>query len=356
MKEKLVTVFGTRPEIIRLSRILPKLDDTFEHISINTYQNFLPNLNDIFLDQLKIRQPDYNLKISHKNYGQEIGDIIRQTHEILLKEKPDKLLILGDTYSCLSVMPASNLGIKIYHMEAGMRSGDFKIPEEKNRKIVDHLSTINLPYTEYSRQNLIREGLDPKKIFVTGNPIIEVLNHYNSEIEKSTILKKFEKDYVLVTMHRHENVTNPITLTNVMKAVDNISRKYEVIFFAHPRLLEALEKHKIRALPNVRLRKTVGFFDFVKLQKNAKCVLSDSGTVPEECAYLKVPCITLRNVTERQEFVDLGTNTVVGTKSHSKIFDAVQRAISSNYEWKWNETLGDGKTSERVIRILEGVL
>ena len=178
MKEKLVTVFGTRPEIIRLSALIPKLDEQFDHKIINTYQNHMTNLNDLFLDELKIRKPDYNLDIRHENYGVEISDIIQQVWDILNDVKPSKLLVLGDTYSCLSVMPASNLGIKIYHMEAGMRSGDWRIPEEKNRKIVDNLSTINMAYTENSRRNLLREGMNPLKTFVTGNPIIEVLEKY----------------------------------------------------------------------------------------------------------------------------------------------------------------------------------
>jgi len=360
MTEKLMTIFGTRPEIIRLSRLIPKLDRNFDHKIINTFQNHLPQLNDIFTSELKIRKPDYNLDISHKDYGHEIVDIISQTYEILKKEKPDKLLVLGDTYSCLSVLPASNLGIKIYHMEAGMRSGDWRMPEEKNRKIVDNLANINLAYTENSRKNLIAEGFDPKKTFVTGNPIIEVLNDYATEINNSTILKRLElteKKYFLVTIHRVENISDAKTMKSLVTALEKIYKIYKnkMIVLAHPRFVEGLSKFNIKINPKIRLRKNCGFFDFVKLQKWARCVLTDSGTVPEECAYLKVPCITLRSSTERQELVDLGTNIIAGTNWKS-ILDAVEISMYKQPDWDWEKSLGDGRTSERVLRIIKGVL
>jgi len=360
MKEKLITVFGTRPEIIRFSVLIPKLDRNFDHKIINTYQNHLPQLNDIFINEMGIRKPDYNLTIHHENYGVEISDIIEQTYDILKKEKPDKLLVLGDTYSCLTVLPASNLGIKIYHMEAGMRSGDWRMPEEKNRKIVDNLANINLPYTENSRKNLIREGFDPKKLFVTGNPIIEVLEKYDKQITESEILKKLKltaKSYFLVTLHRVENVTDITSMRSIVKALEHIHKKYkqQVVVFAHPRFLESLEKFNIHIKPEIRLRANIGFFDFVQLQKNARCVLTDSGTVPEECAYLKIPCVSIRTSTERQEFVDLGTNIIAGTKWES-IIDAVEMSMFKLPDWDWEKSLGDGRTSERVLRIIKGVL
>jgi UDP-N-acetylglucosamine 2-epimerase (non-hydrolysing) len=360
MREKLITIFGTRPEIIRLSTLIPKLDRNFSHKIINTYQNHLPQLNDIFVKELGIRKPDYDLTIQHNNYGVEVSDIIEQTYDILKKEMPDKLLVLGDTYSCLSVLPASNLGIKIYHMEAGMRSGDWRMPEEKNRKIVDNLSNINLAYTENSRKNLISEGFDPKKIFVTGNPIIEVLEKYSKQIIKSMILHKLElseKSYFLVTLHRVENLDSITSMKSIVKALEEIHKKYkqELVVFAHPRFAESLEKFNIHIDPKIRLRTNVGFFDFVKLQKNATCVLTDSGTVPEECAYLKIPCVTIRSSTERQEFVDLGTNIIAGT-NYQSILDAVEMSLYQFPDWDWEKSLGDGRTSERVLRIIKGVL
>lgn len=364
LKEKLITIFGTRPEIIRLSRIIPRLDEHFDHKMINTYQNHLTNLNDIFVNELGIRRPDYNLKINHDNYGKEISDIISQVWTILNKERPDKILVLGDTYSCLSVMPASNLGIKIYHMEAGMRSGDWRMPEEKNRRIVDHLATINLPYTENSRQNLLREGIDPLKIFVSGNPIIEVLDWYENEINNSKILEKLnvkENKYYMATIHRIENVSNSKALKSIIRALEKIymshpkDSRYDVLVFAHPRLLESMEKFNLRINPKIRLRKNIGFFDFVKLQKHAKCVLTDSGTVPEECSYFKRPCVTIRNSTERPEFVDLGTNIISGTNKAQDIVDAVKIATES-MSWNWEKSLGDGRTSERVLKVLKGAL
>jgi|APSaa5957512535_1039671.scaffolds.fasta_scaffold16362_3 UDP-N-acetylglucosamine 2-epimerase (non-hydrolysing) len=362
MKEKLVTVFGTRPEIIRLSALIPKLDEQFDHKIINTYQNHMTNLNDLFLDELKIRKPDYNLDIRHENYGVEISDIIQQVWDILNDVKPSKLLVLGDTYSCLSVMPASNLGIKIYHMEAGMRSGDWRIPEEKNRKIVDNLSTINMAYTENSRRNLLREGMNPLKTFVTGNPIIEVLEKYRSEIAKSQIIDKLDLDpkgYYLTTIHRAENVTDEKALKDIVKALEILNLQMEnqnaMVVFTHPRFLESMEKFNIQIDPSIRLRRNIGFFDFVKLQMDAKCVLTDSGTVPEECAYMKTPCVTVRSSTERPELVDLGTNIIAGTNCID-IVSAVEQATKNTPDWDWEKSLGDGRTSEKVLRILKGVL
>jgi len=361
MKEKLVTVFGTRPEIIRLSALLPKLDQFFDHKIINTYQNYLPQLNDIFIDELKIRKPDYDLKIEHIDYGKKIGNIIEQTHKILKEFEPDKLLVLGDTYSSMTVLPASNMNIKIYHMEAGMRSGNWNIPEEKNRKIIDHLSNINMPYPENSRKNLIKEGINPLKIFVTGNPIIEVLEKYMGEIDNSQILNELnliKGKYFVVTIHRYENVSDYETMKNLIKTLIRITNDYpndKLVVFTHPRFLESMESFNFRLPPQIRLRKNTGFFDFVQLQKNAKCVLTDSGTVPEECTYLKVPCIILRNNTERPEFVDLGSNIIAGTKIEN-IMNSLDMALTKKPDWDWEKSLGDGRTSEKVIRILRNVI
>lgn len=366
MKEKLVTIFGTRPEIIRLSSLIPKLDKYFDHTIINTYQNSHPNLNKNICEELNITS-DQNLEIDTTNLGQEIGDIIFNTWQALDDIKPDKLLILGDTYSGLSVIPASRLNIQTFHMEAGMRSYDKRMPEESNRKIIDHLSDINLPYTENSKQNLLRENIPPNKIFVTGNPIFEVLENNMDLIDESYILEKwgrnkvdedggshpskiYSKEYYLVTIHRHENVTNPVALKNILKALDKLSKKYKVIVLTHPRFKQVIGEigEKLQANPEIMLTDNVGFFDFVKLQKNAKCVLTDSGTVPEECAYLQVPCVSVRDSFERNELIDSGMTVVSGTETES-ILRAVE--ISENIKWRYKfET----NVSDKVLKILGG--
>lgn len=357
MTEKLVTIFGTRPEIIRLSQLIPKLDENFNHKMINTYQNLDMILNDVFLDELKIRKPDYNLNISHENYGDEVSDIIRQTYKILKEERPDKVLILGDTYSGLSVLASSNLGIKTYHMEAGMRSNDPRMPEERNRRIIDHISSINLPYTYGSKQNLIREGLDPKKIFVIGNPIIDVINSpTNIQLIRSKTYSKYSMSdqYYLITMHRHENVTNEKSVKTIISVAEELALKNNVVFFAHPRLLESIEHFKLKIDPSVKIRKSVGMHDFMNLELHAKCVLSDSGTVPEECTYFQVPSVTLRESTERPELTELGSTIISGTTDVRRILDAVKIMESSKRNWVWDNDWGDGRTSDRVLRILMG--
>ncbi len=352
--EKLVTVFGTRPEIIRLSVLIPKLDKYFNHKIINTYQNLHSNLNDIFLDQLKIRKVDYNLTISHKNYGEEIGDIINKTYEILLKENPSKLLILGDTYSSLCILPATKLGIKIYHMEAGNRSGDWRMPEEKNRRIIDHLSDINLPYNENSRNNLLKENINPRKIFVTGNPIFEVLERFKNQISMSQIIPQLKLElrrYYLVTVHRNENLVNDKALTCIFQALSELARYDKVVVLAHPRLLEKINGNKFAHHDNIIIKESLGLFDFVRLQQSAKCVLTDSGTVPEECAYFKVPCVTLRDSSERPELIDMGASIISGTTNSPNILRAVKLAQTVNWDNNFETNVSD-----KVLRILGGVL
>ncbi len=345
MSEKLITVFGTRPEIIRLSCIIPKLDKYFDHKIINTYQNFTHNLNDIFLKQLRIK-PDYNLDIPHDSYGTKVGSIISKTFEILQKERPDKVLILGDTYSGLSILPATNLGIKIYHMEAGNRSGDWRMPEEKNRRIIDHLSDINMPYTEHSRRNLLMEGINPRKIFVTGNPIFEVLERCSESSSVYDMGLKPEK-YYLVTIHRDENVTDKQTIHNIFMALNELSKTSQVVLLAHPRLVEKMEHTNLS--PDIIVKESLGFFEFVGLQRHAKCVLTDSGTVPEECSYFGVPCVIVRDSTERPELVESGV-IVSGTNSNA-ILDSV-RMVENDRSKKSNAT----NVSDVVLRILRGIL
>ncbi len=355
---KVMSIFGTRPEIIRLSRIFALLDTNFEHVMVNTSQNYTKELNSVFFDDLKIRKPDYDLKVNTEAYGVEVADVIVKTEKLLKKENPDILLILGDTNSGLSAIPAAHQGIKIAHLEAGMRSYDFRMPEEKNRVMIDHLSTVLLPYTPYSRENLIRENIHPSKIFVIGNPIIEVIEHYMPKIEKSKILQKLKlkkNDYFLVTAHRSENVDDAKSLKNIFSGLEKIHQKFgkKIIFPIHPRTTSKMKK--IQIPKGIELIEPLGFFDFTYLEKNAFCLLTDSGTVPEEALYFKKPCVTIRETTERPEIIEAGSNILSGLIPEN-ILRSTESITSGKPDWQWKEALGDGKTSRKVINILHGNL
>jgi UDP-N-acetylglucosamine 2-epimerase (non-hydrolysing) len=353
---KVISIFGTRPEIIRLSRIFQLLDKNFNHVMVNTSQNYTYELNSKFFEDLKIRKPDYDLKVKASAFGKEIAEIIEKTDFVLRKESPDILLILGDTHTGLSAIPAAHRGIKIAHLEAGMRAYDFRIPEEKNRVIIDHLSSILLPYTNYSRENLIRENIHPSKIYVVGNPIIEVINYYLPKIEKSNILKKLrlkKNNFFLVTAHRSENVDDPRTLRNIFAALEKIHEKYRkrIIYPIHPR---TISKTSLKAVPRgIELINPLGFSDFTKLEKNAFCLITDSGTVPEETLYFKKPCVTIREFTERPETIEAGSNILAGLDPID-ILESVNTITSIKPDWEWDKMLGDGRTSRKVINILRG--
>lgn len=351
-------MFGTRPEIIRLSRIFALLDKNFDHVMVNTRQNFTRGLNSVFFDELEIRKPDYDLNVKTEAYGKEIAEIIVKSEELLKKENPDILLILGDTNSGLSAIPAAHQGIKIAHLEAGMRSYDLRMPEEKNRVLIDHLSSVLLPYTDYSRENLIRENIHPSKIYVIGNPIIEVIDYYMPKIEKSSILNKMKlkkNDFFLVTAHRSENVDEPNALQNIFNGLERISKRFKkrVIYPIHPRTISKMKHTKIPK--GIELIEPLGFFDFIKLEKNAFCLVSDSGTVPEETLYFKRPCVTIRESTERPETIEAGSNILAGLDPIN-IEKAVKIMTSHKAEWEWDKMLGDGHTSTKVINILQSKL
>ena len=355
---KIMSIFGTRPEIIRLSRIFALLDKNFEHVMVNTSQNYTRELNSVFFDDLNIRKPDYDLKVNTEAYGIEVADVIVKTEKLLKKENPDILLILGDTNSGLSAIPAAHQGIKIAHLEAGMRSYDLRMPEEKNRVMIDHLSTVLLPYTHYSRENLIRENIHPSKIFVVGNPIIEVIDHYMPKIEKSKIFQKLKikkDEYFLVTAHRSENVDNLKSLKNIFSGLEKIHKKFgkKIIYPIHPRTTSKMKNIEIPK--GVQLIDPLGFFDFTYLEKNAFCLLTDSGTIPEETLYFKKPCVTIRESTERPEIIEAGSNILSGLEPEN-ILKSVETITSLKPDWEWNEVLGDGKTSRKVINILRGKL
>jgi UDP-N-acetylglucosamine 2-epimerase (non-hydrolysing) len=334
---KIMTILGTRPEIIRLCRIVEKLDQICDHVLVHTGQNFDKNLNDIFFDELKVRKPNHSFSSAASTFGRQIGNIIAASEDLMLELKPDRLLVLGDTNSGLAVIPAKRLGIPVFHMEAGNRCFDDRVPEEVNRRIIDHTSDILLPYTEGSRANLLREGIESKRIFVTGNPILEVLKHYENDIARSEILTTLglEKGkFFLVTVHRAENVDVEDRLRSITGALNNLSEQYNlpVIVSTHPRTKSKLEQFNISLHEKVRYLEPFGFFDFVKLEKSSSCTLSDSGTVQEECCILQVPNVTMRDTTERPETLESGSNIVCGVQTES-IGRAVKVALMRQGRW-----------------------
>ena len=335
---KVMTILGTRPEIIRLSRIIPLLDDNCEHVLVHTGQNYNDSLNDVFFNELKIRRPDYCFESQSKTAMEQIGKILFECEKIILKEKPDKVLILGDTNSGLSAIVAKRMNIPVYHLEAGNRCFDDRVPEEVNRRIIDHSSDIFMPYTERSRANLLREGIANDKIFVIGNPINEVLKHYENDIENSSILTELdlsEKKYFLVTLHRAENVDIKKRLNNFTKALHRLYEIYNmpVVCSVHPRLRSQLEKQSSKLeKKGILALEPFGLFDFVKLEKNAFCVLTDSGTVQEECCIFGIPSVTLRDVTERPETIESGSNMLSGNSVDSIL--ACTEIVTKNIE-KW---------------------
>jgi UDP-N-acetylglucosamine 2-epimerase (non-hydrolysing) len=331
---KILTVLGTRPEIIRLSRVIEKLDDCADHVLVHTGQNYDKNLNELFFKQLQVREPDHYLN-AKGTFAEQLGAIMKGTENLLAKERPDKFLILGDTNSALSAIAAKRQGIPVYHMEAGNRCYDDRVPEEVNRRIIDHSSDILMPYTERSRMNLLREGIPNERIYVTGNPIKEVLDHYQSDIDASKIMQKLgvNKDkFFLATLHRAENVDVPERLDNFIKAFNELASAYKVpiIWSMHPHTRARLQKRKLDK--RIVAVEPMGLFDFVKLEKNAMCVLSDSGTVQEECCIFKVPNVTLRDVTERPETIEVGSNILSGAEPKT-ISKCVDVALNRPCNW-----------------------
>jgi UDP-N-acetylglucosamine 2-epimerase (non-hydrolysing) len=319
---KVMTVLGTRPEIIRLSRILGKLDRLCTHRLVHTGQNYDPSLNDVFFCDLGLRAPDYHLQCQGP-FGAQVGRLLADIEDILRRERPDRFLILGDTNSSLSAIVAKRMGIPVYHMEAGNRCFDERVPEEVNRRIIDHASDILLPYTERSRDNLLREGIPPEQILVTGNPIREVLQHYAAEIAASTILSTLglaRGEYFLVTLHRAENVDVETRLRALVEGLVHIHGEYEmpVIVSTHPRTRQRLADFDIGSLSaDIRFLPPFGFFDFIALEQCARAVLTDSGTVQEEAAIFGIPNVTLRDTTERPETIECGSNVLSGADPES---------------------------------------
>jgi UDP-N-acetylglucosamine 2-epimerase (non-hydrolysing) len=340
---KVMSIFGTRPEMIKMWSTLKKLDDlNFEHVMVHTGQNFTPELKDFFFTDLKLRQPDFDLAIDTSSYGKEVADVIRKSDELMEKVKPDALLILGDTFSGLSVMPAAHRGIKIFHMEAGLRAWDRRMPEQRNRILIDHMSNILLPFNQYHRENLLREGIHPSKVFVTGNPTFEVMRAFSQQIDSSDVVKRLglvERGYVLVTAHRSENVDDPANLRAIFEALRRLGERVakEIVYPMHPRTKSKLKN--IEVPRNVRVMAPLGFYDFNRLLKAAYCVLSDSGTAAEEGLFYKVPTVSLRMATERLETVESGGNIVSGMDPHNiveSVITAVTQPWSARYDLEEN--------------------
>lgn len=356
---KIMTILGTRPEIIRLSLVIPKLDRLCQHVLVNTGQNFDPRLSDLFFQELGIRTPNYHLGVQSKSYGDQVAQIIVESEKVLHTERPDRLLILGDTNSGLSAIVAKRLGIPVYHMEAGNRCYDDRVPEELNRRLIDHSSDVLMPYTQRSRENLLREGIAGERTYVTGNPINEVIRNYESNINNSGILSELEVQpgkFMLITMHRAENVDVTDRLRELTKALDQLQQKYEVpiIISTHPHTRLRMESLGLKMdNPMVRFMPPFGFFDFIMLERHALCVLSDSGTVQEECSILRTPNVTIRDVTERPETLECGSNMLSGA-SAEMIMNCVGAVLSLNNQWAPPQEYLADNVSDTVVRILLG--
>ena len=314
---KVMTIVGTRPEIIRLSRVIAGLELHFKHILLHTGQNYDYELSQIFFDDLEIRKPDYFLEAAGKNPAETIGLVIAKVDDVLADEKPDAILILGDTNSCLSAYPAKRRKIPVFHMEAGNRCFDQRVPEEINRKIVDHISDVNMPYSTIGREYLVREGLPPDRIIKTGSPMFEVLHYYTPKIVKSNILKNLRLnslDYFVLSCHREENVDDEGNFQRLIDVLQGLVATYgkRIIMTTHPRTRKRIEKEKIKLSPLVELHKPFKLSDYVKLQTNALAVLSDSGTITEESSILNFPALNIRQAHERPEGMEEGAVMMVG--------------------------------------------
>jgi UDP-N-acetylglucosamine 2-epimerase (non-hydrolysing) len=360
-KLKVMTIFGTRPEIIKLSRLFAKLDEFVNHIMVHTGQSFDYEMNQVFFDQLKIRKPDYFLGVKADSLGEQIANIIKGGEKVLIKEMPDAVLILGDTNSALLAIVAKRMKIPIFHMEAGNRCFDENVPEEVNRKIVDHISDINLPYSEQARTNLLQEGVPAGTIFVSGSPQREILTHHQKEIENSTILKDLKlspKKYFVASIHREENVNTKESLTKLVDILNTIAEQYKlpIMMSTHPRTAKRLEEYKFKVNKLINFHKPFGLFDYVTLQKNAFCVVSDSGTIQEESAILGFSAIQVRSSSERPEAFDEGTLILAGLDKDI-VLQAIDITVTQHKNGeKFNipRVYRDTNFSSKVLRLVVG--
>ncbi|MCR4892663.1 MAG: UDP-N-acetylglucosamine 2-epimerase (non-hydrolyzing) [Lachnospiraceae bacterium] len=359
-KLKLMTVLGTRPEIIRLSAVIKCADRYFDHTLVHTGQNYDYSLNQVFFEDLKLRAPDYYLDSVGADLGETMGNIIAKSYRLMAEQRPDAVLILGDTNSALSAISAKRLKIPIFHMEAGNRCWDWNVSEMINRKIVDHISDINLPYTEHSRRYLLSEGIDGKTIFVTGSPMKEVFQTFRNEIEASDVLNRLKlerKGYILVSAHREENIDLEDNFFSLMNAINFIAEKCQmpVIYSTHPRTRKFIEKRNFQFHPLVRSMEPFGYLDYNKLQKEAYCVLSDSGTLSEESAILNFPGVLIRTSTERPEVLDKGS-IVIGGIQEKDVVQAMELSVSmfENGEQSLEANdYADSNVSVKVVKIIQ---
>ena len=361
MKTKVMTIVGTRPEIIKLSRVIYELDRLSNHILVHTGQNYDYELNEVFFKDLKIRKPDYFLNAAGNSTAETISKIIFESDKILDKEKPDAVLLYGDTNSCLSVISAKRRQIPIFHMEAGNRCFDQRVPEEINRKIVDHLSDINMPLTEHAKKYLIQEGIPAERIIKTGSCMKEILDFYNKDISKSKVIKDLKlqsNKYFLVSAHREENVDYKTNLKDLLDSLDALAEKYKlpIIFSTHPRTKDRIEKLKNKTKLNslIKFMKPLGFFDYIKLQMSAFCVISDSGTITEESSILKFPAIMIRQAHERPEGMDEGTLIMSGLNK-KRIIESINIVTKLYKEGKVPNIIDDynvDNVSQKVVKII----
>ncbi len=331
-KLRLMTIVGTRPEIIKMSEIIKKADLYFDHILVHTGQNYDYELNKVFFEELGLREPDYYLGVVGENLGQTMGNVIAKSYELMEQEKPDALIVLGDTNSCLCVLSAKRLKIPVFHMEAGNRCKDENLPEEVIRRVVDVTSDINLCYSEHARRYILDSGVKPEYTFAVGSPMAEVLDKYRGAIEQSTVLRDLGLEagkYILLSAHREENIDIESNFISLMNAVNTMAEKYNmpILYSCHPRSRKFIEARDFQFDSRVIQHKPLGFFDYNKLQQNAFCVVSDSGTVPEEAAYFRFPAVSIRTSTERPEAMDKGVFTI-GSITAEQVLQAVDLAVS----------------------------
>ena len=359
-KLKVMTILGTRPEIIRLSETIKACNTYFDHVLVHTGQNYDPRLNDIFFEELGLRQPEYYLDCAGKNLGETMGNILSRTYDVMLKEKPDAVLVLGDTNSALSAVCAKRLKTPIFHMEAGNRCWDWNVSEMINRKIVDSISDINLPYTENSRRYLLSEGIDGKTIFVTGSPMPEVLHRHMDSINESRVLEELGLEpgkYILVSAHREENIDIEENFMSLMNAINHVAEDYQlpVIYSTHPRSRKFIEARKFVFHPLVKNLPPFGFFDYNFLQKNSYCVISDSGTLSEESAILDFNGVLIRTSTERPEALDAGS-VIIGGITEETMEQAIDMAVSMrrNHEpMGYPRDYADENVSIKVVKLIQ---
>ena len=359
-KLKLMTILGTRPEIIKMSEIIKKCDKYFDHILVHTGQNYDYTLNEVFFNELGLREPDYYLGVVGENLGQTMGNVIAKSYELMNEVKPDAIIVLGDTNSCLSVIAAKRLKIPVFHMEAGNRCKDENLPEEVIRRIVDVTSDVNLCYSEHARRYILDSGVKPENTYVVGSPMAEVLNANIASINESNVLERLglqPKKYILLSAHREENIDIESNFFSLMNAVNSMAETYDmpVLYSCHPRSKKYIEQRGFKFDKRVIQSQPLGFFDYNKLQQNAFCVVSDSGTIPEEGAYFKFPAVSIRTSTERPEAMDKGVFTI-GSITSEQVLQAVDLAVSM-FE---NGDVGidvpayvDDNVSVKVVKIIQ---